>query len=103
MPSGTMYCNKCHKTVVVGVPCYVSDECDDYWMWMVPGPEEINHQSIETERKYVNLVEAVRDLYYAAYWSADRYMDEENLWARVRAAAGLEEGLTKSVLGKRRK
>jgi hypothetical protein len=38
------------------------------------------------------LLEAVRDLYYAAVWSADRPVDEAKLWTAVRDAAGFPPG-----------
>lgn len=36
------------------------------------------------------LTEAVRNLYYAAVWHADRPVDAEGLWTAVRDAAGFE-------------
>lgn len=38
------------------------------------------------------LREAVRSLYYAARWNADRPVDEAALWEAVRDAAGFEPG-----------
>lgn len=38
------------------------------------------------------LQEAVKELYYAAVWHADRDVDEFKLWEAVRDAAGFEKG-----------
>lgn len=38
------------------------------------------------------LIEAVRDLYYAAHWTPDRDVDAIALWTAVRDAAGFEAG-----------
>lgn len=38
------------------------------------------------------LIEAVRKLYYAAVWYADRPVDEAGLWTSVRDAAGFKPG-----------
>ncbi len=38
------------------------------------------------------LIEAVRKLYYAAVWHADRAVDEQSLWTAVRDAAGFNPG-----------
>jgi hypothetical protein len=40
----------------------------------------------------VNLIGAVRELYYAAVWHADRPVDAEGLWTAVRDAAGFTPG-----------
>lgn len=48
---------------------------------------------------YETLRDAVRDLYYAAYWYPDRYCDAEDLWINVRNAAGFVPGRTASILG----
>lgn len=43
------------------------------------------------------LVNAVRDLYYAAFWKADRPVEHEKLWTAVRDAAHFEAGGTSSI------
>jgi hypothetical protein len=43
-------------------------------------------------QKYVGLSEAVRDLYFAAHWSADRRCNHVKLWEAVRDAAGIPPG-----------
>lgn len=42
--------------------------------------------------KFVTLQNAVKELYNAAYWSADRPVDEKTLWEAVRDAAELPVG-----------
>ena len=44
--------------------------------------------------QFVQLREAVRKLYYAAVWHADRPVDEKALWEAVRDAAGFDLGLS---------
>lgn len=44
------------------------------------------------------LVEAVRALYYAAVWTADRTVDAAALWTAVRDAAGFEPGQSPKAL-----
>lgn len=41
---------------------------------------------------FAKLQEAVTKLYMAAYWSADRDVDEVGLWTAVRDAAGIKPG-----------
>ena len=49
--------------------------------------------SIKTvEGQLTDLIEAVRNLYYAAVWHPDRPVDEEDLWTAVRNAAGFKPG-----------
>jgi|SRR6516165_2861701 hypothetical protein len=43
-------------------------------------------------RKGLNLLEAIRELYYAGVWHCDRPVDEAKLWTAVRDAAGFEQG-----------
>jgi hypothetical protein len=38
------------------------------------------------------LLDAVRKLYYAAVWHADRPVDEQALWTAIRDAAGFKPG-----------
>lgn len=49
--------------------------------------------------KWAELREAVKALYFAAYWHADRPVDEAALWTAVRDRAGIEPGQTGKVLG----
>ena len=44
------------------------------------------------EQRYIDLVEAVYDLYFAAYWSPDRDCDAAKLWETLRDAAGIKPG-----------
>ena len=44
------------------------------------------------EGQLVNLRNAVRALYYAAVWHADRPVKEQELWTAVRDAAGFAKG-----------
>ena len=46
----------------------------------------------EWQQRYIDLVEAVRDLYNAAYWIPDRACAADRLWFTVRNAAGIEPG-----------
>ena len=39
-----------------------------------------------------NLIEAIRNLYYAAHWTPDRPVDVVKLWTDVRDAAGFKPG-----------
>ena len=55
--------------------------------------------SEELTRKWGRMRAAVRELYYAAYWSPDRNVDAQKLWENVRDAAGIEPGQTVNVLG----
>ena len=48
---------------------------------------------------YMRLDRAVKALYFAAYWHADRKVDEAALWTAVRDAASIEPGKTKKLLG----
>lgn len=48
---------------------------------------------------FTKLREAVKALYYAAYWHADRDVDEPALWTAVRDAACLPPGESKIHLG----
>lgn len=45
-----------------------------------------------TEGQLINLRNAVRALYYAAVWHADRPVKEQELWTAVRDAAGFAKG-----------
>lgn len=49
-----------------------------------------------------NLTGAVRELYFSAYWHADRPVDEAALWTAVRDAAGIQPGQTRALLGEDR-
>lgn len=49
-------------------------------------------QKLDWVQMYVDLAEAVRDLYFAAHWTADRPVNEEMLWTAIREAAGIEPG-----------
>lgn len=44
------------------------------------------------ESQLTLLRSAVKDLYYAAVWHADRPVDEQALWVAVRDAAGFKPG-----------
>lgn len=46
------------------------------------------------ETKLNVLWQAVHDLYYAAFWRADRPVDAKSLWEKVRDAAGFIPGLS---------
>lgn len=48
----------------------------------------------KSQTRFTNLREAVRQLYSAAHWTADRPCDEVSLWAAVADAAGLEPVLS---------
>ena len=39
-----------------------------------------------------SLLDAIRELYYAAHWTPDRPVDADRLWAAVRDAAGFTPG-----------
>lgn len=49
-------------------------------------------ETVDWCQKYVDLAEAVRDLYNAAFWTPDRKCDEARLWETVRDAAGIKPG-----------
>lgn len=49
-------------------------------------------KSVTTIEGLQALLDAVRNLYYAAVWHADRPVDEAALWTAVRDAAGLTPG-----------
>lgn len=51
---------------------------------------------------YETLRDAVRDLYYSAYWYPDRPCEAERLWTNVRDAAGFVPGRSTTILGKPR-
>lgn len=53
---------------------------------------EVARVEVYRDGDYNALVAAVRALYYAAHWTADRPVDEAGLWEAVRDAAGLEPG-----------
>lgn len=66
------------------------------------GPRGIVKSSssfLDREMKHQSLRRAVRRLYYAAYWKADRKVDEDKLWTAVRDAAGFKPGTARDVLG----
>lgn len=50
----------------------------------------------EKERKYRNLVRAVKKLYTAGYWTCDRIADEEakQIFIELRDAANITPGLS---------
>lgn len=50
------------------------------------------------QEKYARLQKAVRELYKAAYWHADRPCDAERLWTEVRDAAGITPGTGSAIL-----
>lgn len=47
----------------------------------------------------ITLKSAVRDVYFAGYWHADRPVEEAKLWERLRDAAGINSGQTLEILG----
>lgn len=47
---------------------------------------------VTNEAQLTLLLAAVRELYYAAVWQADRPVDEAALWTAVRDAAGFNPG-----------
>lgn len=49
--------------------------------------------------QYLTLRDAVKSLYYAAYWHPDRAVPETLLWETVRDAAKLPKGATRDLLG----
>jgi hypothetical protein len=51
------------------------------------------------KRRYFELANAVEALYYAAYWHADRPVDEAKLWTAVRDAANFIPGHATRALG----
>lgn len=60
---------------------------------------EFEHEAEYRRKKYETLVAAVKALYFAAYWSADRQVDEWALWTALRDAAGIEPGQCRASLG----
>jgi len=66
---------------------------DEAWAQGTPAPiaYACDHENQRT-RRHQALLEAVERLYYAARWTADRPVDEANLWTDVRDAAGFEPG-----------
>jgi hypothetical protein len=54
--------------------------------------EELLDRWEAVANKYDRLFYAVKDLYYAAVWHADRPVDEQLLWTTVRDLAGFEPG-----------
>lgn len=56
-------------------------------------------QAANFEQRYFDLAAAVEALYFAAYWHADRSVDELKLWTAVRDAAAITPGQTGKVLG----
>lgn len=51
------------------------------------------------KQRYFDLANAVEALYYAAYWHADRKVDEAALWTAVRDLANIAPGYTSARLG----
>jgi len=57
--------------------------------------EEINY-----EKKYDLLCSAVRQLYFAAHWTADRpVLNGTQLWENLRDCAGIPSGHSAEILG----
>lgn len=51
---------------------------------------------------FEKLKKAIEELYFAAYWHADRNVEEQKLWENVRDAAEITPGQTLSRLGPNR-
>jgi hypothetical protein len=51
------------------------------------------------DEQFEKLKKAVKELYFAAYWHADRSVDEQKLWVTVRDAAEIRPGQTYQLLG----
>jgi len=49
-------------------------------------------QTAMEQESFSRLRDAVKSLYYSAYWTPDRPVDAEKLWTDVRDAAGFTEG-----------
>lgn len=64
-------------------------------------PKDTPEDAAWSER-YHALAAAVDRLYFAAYWHADRAVDEARLWTAVRDYAGIAPGQTAKVLGEDR-
>lgn len=101
---GERWCYGCQKTVRTYTiteadrthresPAYLpaGTVCCVPWGHVVPHEDTVGREK---------LARAVEALYYAAYWHADRPVDERALWEAVRDAAGLEPGQTSARLGK---
>jgi hypothetical protein len=43
-------------------------------------------------RQYIELMNAVHNVYYAAQWTADRTVNEKALWTELRDKAGFTPG-----------
>jgi hypothetical protein len=52
----------------------------------------VSKQQAEANVDFNTLRDAVRRLYYAAFWTPDRPVDAEELWVEVRDAAGFPAG-----------
>ncbi len=62
-----------------------------------PGVSPAGYLRVCAERdalraELAEVLEAVRAVYYAARWTADRPVDEEKLWTDLRDACGFEPG-----------
>lgn len=53
----------------------------------------------QTWNELMALQDAVRNLYFAGYWHADREVNEIGLWTAVRDAANIKPGQTGERLG----
>ena len=59
-------------------------------------------ENLDLKKKMKEIREAVKAVYYAAHWSPDREVkDEDTLWEKLRDACGFTPGESSKILGKK--